>query len=125
MNEDEKESFENKQENTRSFSFKKRHSLLKRTASEPKLIELESKEIYFCSDNQKESAILNTDDQIKNQITEVNKSKTLNRPLNHHKKSGPEINCNFEESNSSFKEIFFYHFENILIEFLDKKHNLK
>lgn len=120
LEEDEKESLENNQ----SVNLKKRHSLLKRTASEPKLIELESKEVSFISDREKDFATLNSGDQMEILIAEVKKSKSTKR-LHNNQNLGPEINSIFEESNSSFREIFFYHFENILVEFLNKKYNLK
>jgi hypothetical protein len=118
--EDEKESIEHKI-GISVIQTKRRSTLLKRTASEPKLIENDIKSDENSKNNEKESAVGEIKGKIvSNSIIEINDSHMLKN-----KKLLGSIKFNTEEANSSFDEIFFYHFENLLVEYLDKKYYIK
>jgi len=119
-NEDEKERLENKIGISENQT-KRRSTLLKRTASEPKLLENDIKSEEISKYKEKESALCEIKGKIvSNSIIEINDSNMLKNV-----KLRGSFKLSSEDSNSSFDEIFFYHFENLLVEYLDKKYYIK
>ena len=118
--EDEKESLEHKIGISENHT-KRRSTLLKRTASEPKLQENDIKSEEISKYKEKESAPREIKGKIvSNSIIEINDSNMLKNV-----KLRGSFKCSAEDTNSSFDEIFFYHFENLLVEYLDKKYYIK
>ncbi len=92
-------------------TYKRKTSLLKRTASEPKLIQTESVEDLS---TEEEKTVKLT--KVSNQPSKATKIK--NSSL-HNKTKNKSI---IDETDSSYDEIYFYNFENLLVDYINKKY---
>ncbi len=103
---------------------KKKNSLLKRTASEPELSKLDSTtEFKLFEDNtidKNEYNSLRT--PMKSTRRSVKQKPILNKWENYQQKYNNANLKSENEMDSAFNELFFYNFENVLIEFIRKKH---
>lgn len=105
---------------------KKKNSLLKRTASEPKLIETVSTDDILSMKKEKDyDANTYGIHESSQMIIEIKNSKNLITTSSNLKKYEEINKINCDDFNSSYDEIFFYHFENLLIDFIDKKYSIK
>jgi hypothetical protein len=93
---------------------KKKNSLLKRTASEPNLTQTD--EVKEDNLNTEKSNITTQDE--KPQFRKSFKQDPVNKKLKKTRKQK-------QEEDSPYNEIFFYNFENALVDFLQKKYKLK
>jgi hypothetical protein len=93
---------------------KKKNSLLKRTASEPNLTQTD--EVKEDNLNTEKSIIINQDE--KPEFRKSFKQDPVNKKLKKTRKQK-------QEEDSPYNEIFFYNFENALVDFLQKKYKLK
>lgn len=113
---------------------RKKNSLLKRTASEPKLNKIDSADSSFGNVTESQNSIaaseLNTHKEdmngltnniktIKLNNTKANKVSNLTQTKKTYKEKLPFQNSTEEEAmDSPFNEVFFYNFENVLIDYL-------
>ncbi len=86
---------------------KKKNSLLKRTASEPRLNKFEDHSTF-------EISLVSPEE--KPQLKKSFKEDPITKKLQKAKKIQAS-----QEDDSPYNEIFFYHFENELVDYLDKK----
>ena len=106
----------------------KKNSLLKRTASEPQLLKIEStpelNEQPIEIDNS-EYISLKAPEIFLSKERKINVSKkSYKEQFNMNNNVAEKVNKKEKDMESPFNEIFFYNFENVLVEFIDKKYKL-
>jgi len=102
--------------NDEDYPKKKKNSLLKRTTSEPELSKLDSTQDFKYA----EDPIIDKNEYINLKFKEKRRSIVKKQLCFKSEEERSRINreLNFD---SPFNEMFFYNFENILIEFINKK----
>lgn len=106
--------------NYSEFSRKKKNSLLKRTASEPKLTKIDSTPNDLSVDISKEIHDYNTENSPNVELNiypEVKSKKTYKEKIYSNNKESKKEE---DDSDSPYNEIFFYNFENVLIDYIKR-----